>query len=1168
MSKSKDSRRLFILDARKGKFPDLNFHAIIKYHFNADERAYILERLGKKYYNIAYCTPKPESHGEIRKYPSFLESGRSLVFELLYYLEPLKKHVTDINNYLEINADFERLLLLSDYDHCLDLLDKMDADCGHSLYSMLAEYYVNEVSGNSAANQELLRRLTDDKVNVKLLIIMNLSRHRIDKAVSSLGYEGAIEQHKKLYDKTASAHYLDYLSVRFDHLDFPELEHYAFILNFDSDLSLIDRYQSLKKVLPLILNDERIPQSEKIEFINACHEFSLLVKDNYWLNFQVLFTGGNGPFTDRSDFHLIQDFLFDAQYGKVVLKCSKILKVNPHFSELYVPFVQALIQVGESVERYFDSNHALFDILDPMKAVLEKRDSYSADKERLLKKFYAISHLDFSFHILEFVSNELNISVNQPIQLISFLNSSTLRYNAFKLFKTEGRLIEVLRLNPYKTESYLLSLLEGKKKKSMFQSYLALKVDVGFLIRNESFVKALDQLLVIFKDRFAFERLSTFMQTWVRRNLIRCLVKLERFGEASDVVVDSFFERNFAYEHYIDEKLFEQLSDPFEDSFSDFISIPIMFEIYHVDSNRIYDVVANFLIAKNVKVPSELLQTGIDKNDVAFNYFLEKCCVKENLEDSPFLGSLAALDEERIKILNYLKQVNPTKNELFNREIRGITQETSIRQGLLQIHESRIYIDDQNILKVYNTQLHELFDSYIALTNVKLNPAVMLLDQNFTQPNGEQVAYYFKEPVSDEALLEYDYLHDYSWDGNVVEVPELRYQYFVAIFNLLKELFVNDEDYGFKSFLSMRIRHGTFTNVLRMVFEKHNLISSKDSNSDLYQDIRTWSELISSSKEKSDELQILLKEFSTQIDLNIEKGLSWLVIRGKGDENSTGYFDFDFSQEEIYALFRNRIGRIDDFKVLQETILQVVFERLEKCLALLRQDISTVFVNSFVSLMDELQGRVEVLKLKPGENAALTQTIVDCRTEIQSIISQIENWFRISKNKYIEEFPINLILETIYKYINSIYANALDIAILHTDVKGGHNIKGKYFEAFGDIFSNIFDNIVGKNKELKEHLRVNVEIEELHGQLRIQISNNLAENIVISDLLDEIEKAKIKIKNYQNGSDVSYERGSGYVKLCKSIAVDLQRKNYTILPEYEDGCFIVTISFETENLFS
>jgi hypothetical protein len=621
MSKLKDATKAFITDARKGRLDEIALSTHLKYAFNSEERAFIINRLGKRSYDIAYNNPKPRSHIDIRRHEAYLDMERPLVFELRFFLEGLKHHKKDIKDFILINERLERAMLLMDVDLCVNLLDEMDTTCGYSLYTLLAEYYLNEASNNPQANQTLLKDLTDQKADIKLMIIMDFTRFRIDKDVSSLSYEGHLEQHEKLYDKTTSARYLDYLNFRFELVKYPKISDYGFILKFDSDLSIIDRYQTLKKLLPIILNDDSVNQEIKNEIIALCHDFSTDIEESYWINFNAMFTGGMGPFKDRSGFHTIQNLLFGGQYEKALKRCAEILSEKPNYSELYVPFVQSIIHTGKKIEDIIGKQSPLYFILYPMKSVLDKKDTYLADREKLIKMFFTICHFDFSYHILEFVINEVNITIEQPIQLISFLNSSILRYNAFKIFRSKDRLLEILRENPHKTELFLISLLERKDVEQPFQSYLSLKIEIGFHIYNKRYDLAKNKLSTIFNNNSEFNNMPTFAQTWVRRGLIRCLVSLDKLGEAADIVVEAFFEKMFPYEHYIHTRLFELLSDPFEDRFSSHMSIPIMFEIYHLPSTSTYDVIANFLITNEVQKPSELFAKQDQWPKEVFHYF-------------------------------------------------------------------------------------------------------------------------------------------------------------------------------------------------------------------------------------------------------------------------------------------------------------------------------------------------------------------------------------------------------------------------------------------------------------------------------------------------------------------------------------------------------------------
>lgn len=1167
MPKTRDTRKQFIADVRKGKFDIETIHMIMKYNFSEVERKYIIDKLGKRYFDITYCNPKPLDHVSLGKVNSFLDTSSSFTYEFDFFMEGLSFFKKDINNYLRLNNKLERAILSNEKEVSLDTLDEMDTICGCSFYTLLSEYYINESYGEPENNNILLKFLSTNGAELKLIIFMNLTRFRIDHNVSSLSYEGAIEQHRQLYDNIA-AFYLDLINFRFDLLHAIELNDFKFILSFESDLSIIDRYQTLKKLLPLLLEHKSVSSADKLHIVKKSIEFFNGIEDPYGLNLRTMYEDYYGPHPDRSGFHEIQDLFFQGQYQQVLTMSYDVLRKNPNYSEIYLPFLQSLLILDKSISEYISPENPLFGIFELMVAVMEKKENYNTQREKLLKKYYSISHFDFASHILEFVYNEYHLVIKRPIQTTTFLTAPTLRYNAFKMFKKEEKLLKVLEPIHFKTERYLAKLITQLEKAEQPETFLQLKIQVGYLIKHGKYEKAKENLLEI-SDRISLkERTTSFVNTWIQRNLIKCFIATDGLGEAADIIVANFFEKRFAYQHFVNSYLFEKLSDPFETRFSSHISIPILFEIYHQPQSAIYDVIANFLVANNVFTPSELIPYKSNWDPIYFDYFLEKCCIKENLEDSPFYKNVTLLEEERKKIISYLKVENPGKVEKYNKEILKISQDATLRKGLLQIHESRIYVDESGIVKINEVNLREVFDTYQSLNDKnQLNVSVMKLGElyDFEVKNG---AYYFSQPVSEEVLMTYDLLQNPWQDPNVIPVSEIKYQYYVALFNSLAGLFVFDEDYGFKSFLSMRIRHGTFSNVLRSVFEKHNLISSKASNSNIYQDIASWEQRIESTiAEKS--LQELLKHFSQKVDQIIDDALGWLVIRDQDDdETSNKFFDFNFGAVELDYIFRNRIGRISEFKSFTKEIFTILFERLEACLTILRDQISTVLTNSFVEALEALQRDVANLALSTNEHLYVEQVIVNCRTEIQSATSQIENWFRISKNRYIEEFPIELIIETIKTYINSIYANALSDATLKVEINCAENIKGKYFEPFGDILINIFENIITKNKDIKDTLVINIEITAEDGQMTITVSNNLSPTIRENDLEKSIKKIQNKIDNYKPGMEVSFEKDSGYVKLCKSVSVDLEREEYVITPAYKDNKFQVTIIFNTDNFFS
>ncbi|RFZ90101.1 hypothetical protein D0C36_22940 [Mucilaginibacter conchicola] len=1171
MAKSKTDRKIFIDDVRKGKHEPLAFHAFLKYNFSEKDRAFILSKFSGLYYNYAYSFPKPSSHLIIGKHSSFTKENPDLLEEFYFLIETLRQHRGEINNFLKLNAELEHLVLSGDFERCFEILDKMDAVLGHSFHSLLCEYYINEIRGDNQANHKLLSYLNSNQASMKLLILMNLTRYRIDQNVSSLQYEGSIEQHTRLYDPIASAHYIDYIFFKFDNFNFDhQIKNYPFIIGFDSDFSVVDRYQTLKRILPIILADVTIDEEIKLKIVDTCVVQFANSKDIFWTNFRALYgKNQNIDFTDRSNFRDLQDKLVERKYKEATEHCFSVLSKHPEYSELYVPYVQAIIASNNHVSNIEFPHYHVKEILELMEEVLQKGPNYLAAREKLLKRFFMTAHFEFSTHILEFIYNEYNIAISQTVQLISFLNSAVLRYNSFKVFKNDEKLIALLQKIPHRAEQYLIRCIEGYIQPA--SNYLSAKIAVGYLMKKKRYSEALEFLLSIATNTSVIH--TEYMRSWLKRNIVKAYALLNELGKAADIIVEDFFERGFVLEYLGVPSIFSRLQDPFETTFSHNLSIPIMLELYRQPQSVIYDAIANHLVAFGLFKPSELIAQHGENPSKYFQYFLEKCCVMENLEDSPFFKTIELLEEERIKILNYLKGNNSEKVELYNKEIRTIAQNVSLRKGLLQIHESRIYVDEAGILRTRLTHFKELYAAYdslndinqLHLTGLKLNT-----DQSITPIDS---VYFFKTPIEIERLNSLDETYDHELDENAVSVPLIKYSYYLSIFGFLRDFFIKDEDYGFKGFLSMRIRHGTFSNVLRTVFEKYHLVSSKESNSNQYQEVRYWNDKLENTLDSGD-LQSILKSFSSNVDIIIEDALSWLVINDSEVKPENASFDFFFSDKELFDLYRNRIGRLTNFDDFISELFKILFERLENCLSALRPRIAQILSDKFVASLHALDKQIESLNLNKGDYGLINHEILTCTTEIQVVTTKIENWFRISKNKYIERFPISLITETIVNYINQIYADALIVNKPNIEIKCNNDIKGRYFEPLGDLFINIFENILSKNKDITDgRLNIGIDIyeDELKERLIIQVGNNVSEQKDEKQMQHDVSDAKGKISRYQNGTDVAFEKGSGFIKLCKNLSVDLDRKEeYNVLPDYSEDKrrFEVKIEFKTNNFFA
>ena len=456
MPKAQLDRRIFIEDARRGKYTPHEFQGIIKYKLNGKDRAYVLEKLPRVFYNYAYSLPKPEDYAEIGQYEVFINDVSSLTTEFSYLIEQLRIYRNEILKFLSIYKRLEPAIVSEDYEESIRLLDEVDSVGGCSVFTMMCEYFINEKRGDHEANNALIQHLLNNGSTIKLQITADFMRFRIDADFSSIQYTGALEQHIGLYDEKTNQRFIDYLNFKFDFFHYSsEIKAYPFILSFDSDFSIIDRYLSLKRWLPLFLSDKNVNDSDKKFVIDTCIGLFPTSPEPFWTNFKALYGSDSLPdIPDRSGFHFVQEMFFESNYAVVIDTCVARLNEHPHYSELYLPLVQSLLISNQSVSETTLRHQDVRETLSLMESILIKDSEYLNSREKLLKKFFTIAHFEYSIHILEFIYNEYHLYISSEVQIISLLNSAVFRYNAFKVFKDQSRMRNLLSHFKGQTERY------------------------------------------------------------------------------------------------------------------------------------------------------------------------------------------------------------------------------------------------------------------------------------------------------------------------------------------------------------------------------------------------------------------------------------------------------------------------------------------------------------------------------------------------------------------------------------------------------------------------------------------------------------------------------------------------------------------------------------------
>ncbi|MCK1307657.1 hypothetical protein [Bradyrhizobium sp. 45] len=223
------------------------------------------------------------------------------------------------------------------------------------------------------------------------------------------------------------------------------------------------------------------------------------------------------------------------------------------------------------------------------------------------------------------------------------------------------------------------------------------------------------------------------------------------------------------------------------------------------------DAFENFLDSFGVGRPSEL---PLDSDGIATERlisFLYKVCTVETLEDSTIFATYEDVETERITILQRLIEYDSDNEELYSGEIRQLTEDAEVARLLQEFEGSRIYVNEQGVLRSLEGELRDAFSRY---------------KQLLAEPSLEYQAGDIRRRIKE--LIDRS---DPKVDMSNFHLPATeREGLFRRMYGGLVNSFVLDPHYGLKTYLSTNILHGALEGELRHSLGKRGLLLVGDND--------------------------------------------------------------------------------------------------------------------------------------------------------------------------------------------------------------------------------------------------------------------------------------------------------------------------------------------------
>jgi hypothetical protein len=1112
---------------------------------------FLTKNIHKTRTELLIGNPLPKSYSELGKLKErpiiglYTDKGLTpveLASEFNLVLIGIRQHKFEINLFLKYKEAYESYLLIGDYENADKQLTKIENEICFSLWSLENRFVLKELSGKASENKEFLSQFNEsnDTEGITKYLAHYLSL-RAEHSLSINRYfndlEISLNNLKESDTKEAFQNYYRFKLTFLNHLDF---NNYGEIIALDFQHSIIDRYLNITKILTNLLAVSSYLDEEKDKKIalkgylqNRINYLLRKIDDPILYKLKLLSGETLFPAFDikksQDEIKIIDNYT-SGLYDVVEKELQKLLLINPTQFDLYVLYIKSLIYQKKSFIPVGNKKSVQNEILNDLFKIISVTTNPDQAALNLLRIANNITSCSLSYGITDFVYfqtqgkkerkllSRLSYNIANPI-IYDVFTEDTEKQNFLNMLseKFPSSITVEFFSERLKGLDYLIKyekkIPEGKFKVELARKYqekndfINASIEWEFLINN-------------YKDT------APILETAIV-NLFQCYLKLDQPNKCIDLFVDSYFYNN----HIIDKIEFRELLNKIHSkkfrNVEKGINLPIFYTIVdagEVETHLAYEL---FNLSLGIEKPSELLGKINEFDQKKFMYFLEFTCSPKVLMHSTFIENSKERLEERLSIANFIREKDSSNKNIVS-EIKNIQNILVIQQGLIDLDESKIYVNEQGIIENELQDFQAIYERFEIISGITGNKKFLWLE-------GGKLTTYSSQENTEMEKIEYS--------NNPV------FDIYLELFNAVKDKFLNSQ-FGIVAYLSTRIRHGVLVGELRPIFENHQLITLKEGNSSKYRRNNYWDFVYNNfSQPQKEQIQITLSDFASKIDGVIFDLIKKHLQVYRPEINDEGWFNYEFDETELW--YHSIVAiKSENFQDFVQGIFGVLWHRTDENLELIRENIQNDILNQFNTYFDELERQI-IQQLGEQNSEPIRKSIKDCSTEIQTVIQKISRWFKRSEIKA-ADFKLSELINIVAEYTSkSSWQKRL---LLTREIHFDCNLKGTYKTHFADLIRIFLENIIKHSSENAFELKCKISaVLEEENNLIINIENEITDKNSIEAL------RSIWNGNTPDTDKLLNEGKSGYHKAFKILTSDLRCS--------KNQCLKTSIS-EDEKLFS
>ena len=1019
-------------------------------------------------------------------------------FSVLISLEAKK-----ISDYIRRRDEIERLILLGQLSNAELVLDGVLKEFGYSVWYYEMKFLILARQDKEDQIWRLETEINEkkDQTSYFAYLIYSLAKRSM-KNFSAFNYDAELDSQ---IERSRTSFLKD--QCDFFHLFLNFYKNYAdkdatAAISMVSPLSMIDRYNFWVN----ILRSSYVTRKGDRHFVTRiAHVVYENTQDKYLLPLAILDDKDIIPDEYyNSEFIEILDRYYLGEFDNVLQLCRQYIKHNPSNFDVIKLYVRALIFKGEPYYPLVKGENVLVsEIAQQVYEVLVSKENTN-NLAQLYQLQKSISGLSIASGMDYFYLGERHIHPDITLYALSLYNYNPLFAH---LLETQEARLEYIesgknlfgeipflllcsqreRLEQIKDERIYPNIRDAQNATIVYQ-----KGDFQEAIEKWSRILEANEMYMPIAESAVQCIFDSYVKLGQNMNAICFYVKKYLQGSAyvAKIDVSSFMKylRNNHYQcgikHSVDVLIFVFRNADREEQKS------FILEKYW-----------NYIGAKNSR---EFIAKMVENNEpqLKIEKVLSQLVEEDILRHSLFINSTKNQLEECQEICQYLSGLDSDKHDLYLNWGAEIAYELQVYENMNKMDESRIYANTSAIYKYVLAEKEDLYRQFKYIYNMS--------------GDGEYILY----DGSTYIALSTDQENGYKRTS--LAYGEIACQ----LFDTIREAFLTS-NFGLKTYLSTRIRHGVLENDIRQCFDGQHLLL--ESNGKQYIPNKWWRNKYGLKDVEQTNLMMNLETLSKNVANAIED-FKRDVLQIKLEDKDSGMFVYKIERDNkvaavIQADLRSKSYEEFCYNVM-EILLQHTVTSLDQIRGYVRQVFSKILDDILLNFEKTLNGYEKI----PNFYAEIKSSVQHARDALNSTVPRIESWFRLQEAHF-EDFYLDDNMSVVWNIINRSYSNVNVHIEDDVDRELHQKISATYCMPFGDLLTIVFSNMFQHSR--KEHPRNFV----VSGRMKKGFAHLHFENKI--DGSDEELNKRLKVF-LTDDSRLQKEGGSGISKVKQILHYDLR----------------------------